>query len=191
MSYLIKQEINTKIDGWLERATQSIIQDGLNWYSSANEWCYDLSQTYNTNINIVAGLTSCFSPMKEWGLNKRMVECYLQKGTCGHTSGQLNKVKLIVESIDDKSIMKALGGRKTQSFYDNIVYPTLSDKVTIDFRMWKFFKSDSWEHLTPNRYDLLEQCIRDKAKENHIIGLQLQSILWLVTKYKYGRFAIK
>jgi len=187
--FLIEKEIKTKIDYWLERASSFSIKSGMQWYTEANSFALDLALKHNKSINTVAGLIAVFSPMKEWGLNKRMVECYLEEGTCGHTKGQLTKAAIINNGYtNDIYIIKVLGGRKTSSFYHNIVHPSSSDKITIDFRIWKHFKPDSWEHITPKRYDLMEQCFLDKALENHIVGCSLQAILWLQTKTEHGRF---
>lgn len=179
--------IESKIDYWLERASSSIIQDGLNWYKSANEWATNISREYDIDQKKVIGILSALSVQKEWNHNKKLLVEFLECKSCGHLGRQLKISNIILNGCsNDDYIMSALSGRKTSSFFHNICYPDVSYKLTIDFRMWKFFKDDSWNHITPKRYDLMERVFKDKSYNLDISLPQLQAILWLTTK-TYGR----
>lgn len=183
-NHLIESEIKNKIDYWLERASSFSIEEGLVWYSECNNFCSDLATKYNISVKKVAGILSALSPMKEYKYNQKLVKEFLECQSCGHLSNQIKKCLIIYNGYDNDSyILNVLVGRKTSSFYHNIVYPTSSDKITIDFRMWKYFKPDSWKHITTKRYDLMGKCFLEKALEHHVVGNQLQAILWLTCKY--------
>lgn len=172
----------------LERVSPNLFQEGVQWYSKANQFCLDLSNEYNIPLRYVTGLTSLFSPLKSWEMNKRMVKEYLECQNCKTFSYQRKKsVKLwttIISNIDDEEaqdrfIMKTLNGFKTVSFYHNITYPLTSDKVTIDSHMLKLAP---YKHLTPKRYLEYENCIKKIAKEKSLVPNQVQAIIWLKLK---------
>lgn len=181
---MYNQEIGKKVMYWLERAGTSHIQEGLNWYQNCHDYCLDLSEEFNVPVKKIAGILSALSPMKEYSYNKKLVKQFLECQTCGHLTNQIAKCRFIYNSqSNDELIMAILSGRKTSSFYHNIVYPTSSEKVTIDFRIWQHFKHDDWKHITDKRYSILEDTIIYHSRKVRIMPNQLQAILWLTCKY--------
>lgn len=181
--------INNNIDKWLNFGMTS----GLDWYSSAHDFAKTLSVKYNKPVQMVAGLIAATSPMKSWPLNKKMVEEFLQGIPIGHLGNQVYKCKSIVEldyanmyySDIDTTIMTILRGKKTSSFYHNIMYPNTSSKVTVDVHIWNAL-NPGWNFLTDKRYDILEKSIKQKAKELNIPIASVQASIWV--NYKQHRY---
>lgn len=171
----------------LERVSPNLFQEGVQWYSKSNQFCLELSNEYNVPLRYITGLTSLFSPLKSWEMNKRIVKEYLECQECKTFSYQRNKalqlwtdvISDLSEQKQDNYIMKTLNGLKVVSFYHNITYPLTSDKVTIDSHMLKLAP---YKHLTPKRYSEYEECVRKVAKEKSLIPNQVQAIIWLKLK---------
>lgn len=177
-------EIQSKIDYWLERASSSLFNQGLEWYSATKEWTEDIANQYEIDQKKVTGILSALSVMKEFSYNQKLVVEFLECQTCGHLSQQILKCQKIynLENPSDNDVISILSGRKTQSFYHNICYPTSSEKLTVDFRIWKFFKKNEWNSITNKRWDEMEKVFREKSLENKVTLPQLQAIVWLITK---------
>lgn len=181
-------EITNKIDYWLERASSSVFNQGLQWYPSTKEWTENIANQYGLHQKQVTGILSALSVMKEFSYNQRLVIEFLECQNCRHLSQQVIKCQHLYRLKDklywitDEHIMNILSGRKTQSFFENICYPNESTKLTVDFRMWKYFKKNEWVHITDKRWDEMEKVFQQKAKEMNISVPSLQAILWLTIK---------
>ena len=179
--------IEDKIHYWFTRTSSELIYEYAKWYYTTKEWCTDTAAEYNNNTHKIAGILSALSVQKEFSQNKRLVKEFLECQSCGHMSSALKKAKLIYnlddEDIKPDTIMNILSGRKTRSFYHNIMYPGSSEYLTVDFRMWKYYKEDSWEHITPRRYNVMEKVFNKVALDNGISVPSLQAICWCITKY--------
>ena len=55
-----------------KQATESEINEGMNWYSNAGQYCQEISDKTNNEISVehVAGVTSALSIRNEWSRNK-------------------------------------------------------------------------------------------------------------------------
>lgn len=172
-----------------ERASPFLYQ-GKNWYPEAHRWCLKLSKEYDVPIRLVAGLTALFSPLKSWEINKRLTEGYLECQECGTFNYQKTRaIQLWTDTIlcrdekeQDNYIMKTLNGKKTVSFYHNIVYPHSSEKVTIDTHIINVVHPGLI--MTPNRYICIEKSFQDVSKEVGLTPSQLQATLWIQQKNK-------
>lgn len=184
------QLIYEKTMGIVNQLSPYYVSEGEVWYNNANKYCSDLSIKYNVNIRQVAAIMSALSPMKEWEVNKRQTEQFLVERKCGTFGRQIEKGLTILDtviddlSVDkaDKLIMQILNGRKTQSFYHNIVYPDSSFYVTVDRHMMKLFP-DHWTWImTDRKYRIVEEVIQQVSSDQSYIPCKLQAILWLKLK---------
>lgn len=177
--------IRTKIDYWFNRTSSQLIYDYSQWYYTTKEWCENTAIEYNIETNKVAGILSALSVMKEFSHNQKLVKQFLECQTCGHMGSALLKANLIygLENSSNAIIMNILNGRKTSSFFHNIMYPGSSEYLTVDFRMWKFFKKDEWKHITPKRYDEMEKVFQETSLDMKISVPSLQAVCWCITKY--------
>ena len=172
----------------LERVSPSLVAEGKNWYLDAHNWCQIQSKEYDVPVRLIVGLTALFSPLKSWEINKRLVIDYLQCQSCGTFSYQKRKaIELWSDTIlcrnekeQDNYIMKTLNGKKVVSFYHNIVYPKSSDRVTIDTHIINAVSPGVY--LTPKRYLCIEKSFQDVAKDQRMLPLEVQAIIWLDQK---------
>lgn len=185
-----------KIVNNIERGVEQLhahhFEQGARWYPSAQKFCQQLAIDYNKNLRQVVGICSALSPMKEWELNKRMTEQFLIEQKCGTFPNQLDKslklLDLVINDLtpdkSDKYIMTILNGRKTQSFYHNIMYPDTSQYVTVDRHMMKLFP-DHWSWVISDRkYRITEEAIQYVASNLKMIPCALQATLWVKFREK-------
>jgi hypothetical protein len=174
-----------KIESLFKEATQEEITNGVQWYPISNSFCKTLGTKYDKKLETVAALTAGFSVQKSWPINQRLVIDFLEGKQVGHLSHVVNKALEIIMAKgeeDDSYYTRILNGPKTQSFYDNIVHPDTSEKVTIDSHMTDAFMPKEWKSLTPKRYKAIEKEIVLFAKKQGYKVPQMQAILWLTKK---------
>lgn len=169
-----------KIQTILSNTTQDVIDNGREWYTSASLFAQELGKKYDVPFYKVCGIIAALSPLKEWGLNKRMTETYLKTGTAGHTKNQLLKCSWIMKATGPDQVDAYLYGLKTVNFYHNILDPTDINWVTIDRHIINCL--GEFDLITPKRYELLKKLITDSAIENGFIPCELQAILWIYQK---------
>lgn len=187
----LRQEIEHNIDSILKNVNPKDMSLGIQWYAEAHSFCKDLSIKYNVPFRKVVGVCVVLSPLKSWNLNKRITEDFLQCNDCGHFESATKKALLILnlkvepdqDLLWDHFIMQIIGGKKTKAFYHNIVYPNNYSYVCLDSHMWKL-KPKKWQHITPNRYQIMSNVIIQKADELDICPNHLQAILWLKIRKK-------
>lgn len=171
----------------LEMASPFNHLEGRQWYTDANIWCKEIANYYKVPVELVAGLTALFSPLKSWEINKRLTKGFLEEKTCPTFHYQRNKaLKLWSEIISDLKedqrdnyIIKTLNGRKTTSFYHNMMYPETSDKVTIDTHILYGLGEAK---ISPNKYNIIERSFQEVSISAGLKPHQLQAIVWLQVK---------
>ncbi len=183
--YFVPSEelIRSNLERVLLRATPFIFSEGKQWYYKANQFGQDLADKYDLPLFKVVACTSALSPLKEWTLNQRITEEFINGKEDIHFKKQVDKAKEIMKLSEgeEKLVNKILNGRKTVSFYNNILSPEDERFCTIDTHIGN---SLLWKgaNITPQRYELIENVIKDYCKEMYLIPSQLQSIIWLTAK---------
>lgn len=166
-----------KIATVLFQATSEDINEGMIWYTNANQYCQELAQEFNISLSKVAGIVSALSVLKEWGLNKRIAKQFLQGKRNVHTGLQVRKAEWILEG---KDIELCLGGLKTINFFNNILSPDNKAFVTVDSHMHWMYKE--YPSLTPKKYNLIKNDFINYANQTNQIGCEVQACAWLVVK---------
>lgn len=169
--------INENIGYWLERAGSHHFSGGKKWYQEAHQWCKSQSDKHSVPLSKVVAVTASLSPRVSWERNKILVDELLCLGDCGCIPAHKKRA---LENLKSFGSFKL--GKKTGAFYHNILFYKYSQDVTIDFRIWDFFKLDEWNHITPKRYNYMEKIFQREAKNLSLLPHQLQAILWLTTK---------
>lgn len=83
-------------------------------------------------------------------------------------------------------------GLKTRSFYQNIVDPLDPEPITVDGHMicaWigrDMTMTEAQQELNRTVYREIAQGIRDLAREEHMVGQQMQAVLWFARKRLRG-----
>lgn len=166
-----------KIQSVLNQALPIELDQGSAWYQEAHDYAAELSTEFSIRLEIVCGIISSLSPLKEWNLNKRLAKQFLEGKRNLHTRLQIKKAEWILEGRD---IELCLGGLKTINFYRNILDPTDKQWVTIDGHIHWMYKE--YPSLTPKKYNLIKNDFINYSNQTNQIGCEVQAQAWLVVK---------
>jgi DNA-binding NtrC family response regulator len=123
-------------------ASQAEIQEGAEWYNTANRTAKTIAETYGVSISRVAGIIAALSPNNRWHKNVRDAENLIKLWSVGADYQELkvstynaNKRKAIAILLGNDPL-EELGGFKVRAFYGCIMG---HDDVCIDghaFSIW-------------------------------------------------------
>ena len=164
----------------------NLIEKGKNWYPNEKEYSFKLSKEYSLELQQITGLFASFSPLKSVPENKKILINFLNGSRYGHTSLQMNKAELILQTTKLNEIDIILSGRKTTAFHRHLYNPFCEEKVCIDTHLIKYFNKGNIIHITPNRYLMYENSVKKWAKKVNMYPSEIQAILWILAKQKYG-----
>ena len=138
------------------------------------------------DLQQITGLFAAFSPLKSVSENKRILINFLNGSRYGHTSLQMNKAELILQTNKLEKIDLILSGRKTTAFHRHLYNPLCKEKVCVDTHLIKYFNKGSIIHITPNRYSIYENAVKKWSNKVNMYPSEIQAILWILAKQKYG-----
>lgn len=175
-----------------DQHTSSDYNQGKQWYREANQFCSELAEKFQTTPVKTAGVLSALSPLKEWGLNKRITEDFFEVAQTAPLSGwkrashyftQKRKAQLIFMASNPTTaqIDGVLGGLKTINFFNCINNPSSSDHVCIDRHMIRVAGVDN-RSLTEKQYLFLQKEYLNFANKVGMIPCHAQAILWVAYK---------
>jgi hypothetical protein len=164
----------------------NLIEKGKNWYPNEKEYSFKLSKEYLLELQQITGLFASFSPLKSVKENKKILINFLNGSRYGHTSLQMNKAELILQTSKLEEIDVILSGRKTTAFHRHLYDPFYKEKVCIDTHLIKYFNVGKIQHITPNRYSMMENTIKIWSNKVNMYPSEIQAILWLKSKENYG-----
>lgn len=163
-----------------------LINEAKAWYPTEHDFSKELATKYDWNLQQITGLYAAFSPLKSVSENKRILINFLNGSRYGHTSLQMNKAELILQTNKLEEIDVILSGRKTTAFHRHLYNPLCKENVCIDTHLIKYFNKGNIIHITPNRYSMYENAIKKWAKKVNLLPSELQALLWLYSKQQYG-----
>ena len=166
-----------KIQPVLNQALPIELDSGRVWYDEAHAYAVGLSEEFGVDLSKVCGVIASLSPLKEWGLNKRIAKQFLEGKRNVHTKLQVRKAEWILEG---REIELCLGGLKTINFFHNILSPDNKGFVTIDSHMHWMYKE--YPSLTPKKYNLIKTDFINYANQTNQVGCVVQACAWLVVK---------
>ena len=167
-------------------ASSGEVDAGLRWYLQAMEQANTLAKTCNLPLATVAGMIAATSPGLRWERNIAVAERICQRiGLEGLGVRWYDGVRKAERIRDGADILDVLKGNKVRSFYDNILYPKTSDKVTIDGHAWSIWAGErsTLDDVPPLSDRLYADIERDYVNASEVVGirpLQLQAITWTV-----------
>jgi len=159
-----------------------------NWYYEVNDYCLTLSEAYGIPLIKVAGILSALSPNNTFKGNCNSLEKFLEfKTDCKVSTfnGQKEKAKQIYNMVEptESKIKAVLGGLKTQAFFCNIYQPYTSESVCIDLWMIRYARRlkliPQEGTLTPKRYGIVEQAVREYADKLNLRPHETQALIWV------------
>lgn len=188
-----KENYQSNLRVWIERADNECWNSGLWWYQEAQTFCRQLSDVTGVEELKIAAVVSALSPNNKWERNKidatNMITAYVDGKNmedvkvCTYNANKRKAIKILnegVEIIQDKS-------PKTYSFAKNV--GELDGKhVTIDKWHMRACETTSKNYtdtrttLTPNQYKKVEDWTFEVANEYDLKGYEFQAIVWVTIK---------
>ena len=171
---------------WEYITSSPLILEAKEWYPREREWSSEMAKNYSIDLQQVTGMYAAFSPLKSVKENKKILINFLNGSRYGHTSRQINKAELILNTTDIDEIDVILNGQKTVAFHRHIFNPLDKRKVVIDTHLIKYFNVGNIIHITPKRYSIYENSIKKWANKVNMYPSEVQAAVWLLAKEKYG-----
>lgn len=187
------EEISKNVEKVWEEHTLDDYNNGKMWYREANQFSLEVAEKYKVAPVVSAGVLSALSPMKEWGLNKRMADNFFnlvkndtENGwkRAGHYMTQKKKawdIYSLVNPVVDE-VNKILHGLKTVNFFGCIIDPTNTDNLCIDTHMIKLATPLDHGKITTKQYLFLKKEYINFANRVDMIPSQAQAVLWVTYK---------
>lgn len=152
------------------------------WYKNEHLFAVTQAERFGVSVMKVSAVIAALSPQTSWDYNKRIAIQFLKTGSCGQTTDNLTKAKLVmcVNTVED--VDRILNGKKQKAFFHNLYMPTQSQRVTIDRHAISIAlgrtAKDNELQITHNQYDWFADCYRRLADKLGIRPSMLQSITW-------------
>ena len=184
-----KTKIKNNIIKTYKQSNQSELND---WYQEAHDFGCDVSAMFKgVPKRKVLGIVSALSPLKEWNKNKEIAIDLIMTGDCGYMERGKQKARDILRLGGhfrhfDSEIKSILNGEKTKTFYENMVYPTRSNSVTVDRHAIAIAigrtATDKEQAISKDVYTFIEKCYIMTSETLGLAPLHLQSITWQTWK---------
>ena len=180
---------------WFSLSTPDERERGMRWYNEAREYASMLSNLFNKDKVLCAGVISALSPNNKWGRNKIDAFAVL-KAVVDDTPS--NKVKVCTYNANKEKAFAIARGEiailkrspKTYAFALSIGGLD-NDDVTIDKWHLRAVRTRSLSPrsckttITPKQYANLEADCQKVAKELNIKPSELQAIVWVTIRNKW------
>jgi hypothetical protein len=175
-------KVSKSLDHYFNLATDEQINDGLNWYKKANQFCRDQEQIFGIGSDIIASVLSALSPRNKWATNLKDTVTVLNavKNGQGPTDVKVstfhtNKFKAFALALGTIQITNE--SRKTYSFVCNV--GNLDEaRATVDVWHLRACFNQTIGALGQIAYDQLERLTISKAKKLGLKGFEYQAIIW-------------
>lgn len=155
---------------------------GMSWYQTAHDLALLVGKG---NAVMGAGVIAALSANTGWGQNRKLALATSHGEAVKGLPLSLSKVEKIIRGEDPERVLG--NGRKTQSFFHNIAYPTTSQAVTIDrhahdIAVGKVYGNERRGLETPKRYRIFEEAYREAAREigGPVLPSQIQAVTWVI-----------
>jgi len=190
------KRMRSNLRKWWTESTFEERQEGLSWYSDAQDFAKELSTRFNVSREVSAGVISALSPNNRWGRNKVDAVAVFEAVQVGVTPDRVkvctydtNKEKAFEIAKGNKKILKQ--SPKTYAFARNV--GEMDNKfVTIDKWHLRACQTTSKsprkckESCTAKQYRLLqEDCIK-VAGEYGIDGHVFQATIWTTIRNRWS-----
>lgn len=156
--------------------------EGMTWYNTAHDLAGMVGfGDYSKGAGVIAAL----SANTGWSRNRELAEMVANgKGDqVKHFGTVLSKVEKIMGGAPPASVLGK--GLKTQSFYLNIMDPTLVGPVTVDRHAHDIARGVEWGNsnrglTTLARYNVIADAYRDAAALRDIKPHEMQAVTWVI-----------
>lgn len=156
-----------------------------NWYQEAHSICLDLSDKYNTPLDVVVGIVAVLSPQLDWEWNiPAAISVLSGHGPSRALGANMQKAKRMLQT---NAVFPHLSGQKVECFYENILRPLDNTVVTLDrWAVRAAIDNLTWSNgLTPKRHALLTAAYREAAKITGLLPHEIQADVWQYFRLEY------
>lgn len=185
-----------KLQGWIKLLSARHIAKGKTWYTDAHCFADEVAKTYSLPVEKVIGVLAVLSPQNRWDTNKRDCEAFcrahaegldLADVTCATYESQKRKaIDILTTDASTADLIGTKYAPKTRAFYDNILNPGTSYRVTIDRWILRGLDLDSFaktgKQTSGNSYVALyrglEELFRQAALKLDLRPCELQAAVW-------------
>ena len=191
-----RKQIRRNLRTWFSRATKAELLQGAVWYTEAQTFSRQMSDTFDVSREVAAGVISALSPNNKWERNKYDTIQVLKAVRDGKSPDDVkvctygvNKRKAFAIAKGDTKILKQ--SPKTYAFARN-VGELDGDFVTIDKWHLRACQTSSLkskqcrESVTPHQYKVLSQETIKVAAEYGIPAYVFQAIIWVTIRNRWN-----
>ena len=178
-----RRTCKARIDRAMSRATEDDILDGKVWYANAQALAIELSQGSDLDLLQAASVIAHLSPKVTWALNKRAAEDLVYRGV--RTPGIMGApFARATEASRAEDPLATFGpaAKKTRSFALNIA--GFDQEVTVDIWIARAVGVTEKQLTHVGVYEGIAHQFRLAAKRYGITPMQIQAIVWIVTRGK-------
>ena len=175
-------KVSKNLDHYFNIATDQQINEGLQWYKKANDFCIEQSKVFNVDSFTVASIVSALSPRNKWLTNLKDTVTVLNAVKNGLSPTDIkvstfhtNKFKAFALALGTVKITNE--SRKTYSFVCNVGNLD-EDRATVDVWHLRACFNQTIGALGQIAYDQLERLTISKAKKLGLKGFEYQAIIW-------------
>jgi hypothetical protein len=182
-------------------ANESDILEGINWYPNAKFTSYKISQKYDLETYVVAGVIAALSPNNRWSRNISDAEALIKAFTLNDGNVEAVKVSTFgknkekaTQILRGENPADVLGGLKVRAFYECIMG---GESVCVDghaYSIWlgQRVPTTKTPKISPKLYATIqadyllaaEQISKITGKQ--YTGSDIQAITWLAWRNLYA-----
>lgn len=183
---MTEKSIKKNLEKAWEKSHASLILEAKEWYPKTRDYIEELAKSNSLEITQVSGIFSALSPQKSVSENKKLAEAFLKGKRSGHYRNQIKKAERILYTTRPRDIDKILHGYKTVSFFRHIYTPWDDRYCVNDSHIIKVSNGGKIAYITPKRYKMMSDCIKNHAKKVNLKVSECQAAFWLISKELYG-----
>ena len=183
-------KVNTTFDETVERilsvydrATDSQLEEGMQWYPLNGAWVVETAHATGYSIDTVAAVAAHLSPRIDWNILVPRISLFLANGA---DKGLLKaNVKLAKDAIVASDPLSTVKGKKTKAFAANLLGDL--DAVTVDIwalRVALPGKVKGTEPSLAGVHAALCDAYREAASRRGITPPSMQAVTWVVIRGK-------
>lgn len=178
-----------------ERATAADLEQGLQWYSRAEQLAEALAAGTPYSTRQTAGVIAALSPRMSWPVNVGAATTLVNAAARGREDAPLvagfeaNREKawaILTDGYDNP--LDVLGGPKVTSFYRNLIGDL--DAVTVDVWAARAAGEDRGS-FTPKQYERIADAYREVAKLLDIPPRNVQAAVWVTIRRETLRDSVR
>ena len=182
--------LDKNLADWYHKANPKQRKDGHTWYQDAHRFARGLSRITGLEFPRVVGVIAALSPRCAWSENVHAALTLVRTGKLpkGTPVLPLNVIKAR-EIMAGKPPLSVLKGSKVLAFYDNILSPKTSQRVTVDvhaaraaYNKATLTKSEESRVFRVQGNIELQQAYKRTAKRLNLRPHKLQAIIWLAVR---------